>query len=287
MATIFKNPDLTDYFVEMPDVTAETPLDAIPSVIEAYEAGKVIYFPNLKFDIDFEFWEHLPTDKYPNLKKISSLATADPNEHDSILDRHLAKAGLPPELEASIRPQVRRFYDKMVPIYERLFGDYRFTVRRATWRLNTIHNEDMHVDTYAQEFEEHFARMFINLDRQPRIWTTSFTIDEIMKKFGPDVSRDVLKGGTRAQVWKELNRAAFGPSHVWWDNQPRHVVYFDPGDVWIVDSRQVAHQIFYGRRAVSVDFFVDKGSMKAPDKHYLQIASDFQKRSATLSAASA
>ena len=281
MATIFKNPDLQDYFLEVTGLTANTPLNEIESFDDAYEAGKVIYFPNLKFDIDFDFWDNLPTDAYPTLKKMSSLASADPTVPDGILDRHLARAGVTPELDAAIRPQLQRFYAKAVPIYERLFGGYDFTVRRATWRLNTIHNEDMHIDTYKEEFEPHFARMFINLDRQPRMWQTSFTIDEIMANFGKNVPKEILRTGSRAQIWKEINKAAFGPSHVWWDNQPRHVIYFDPGDVWIVDSRQVSHQIFYGRRAVSIDFFVDPKTMKDPSKHYLNIASDFAKKNAT------
>lgn len=278
MATIFRNPDLTDYFLEIPEVTIGTPLEDIRPITEAYESGKVIYFPNLKFDIDFNFWENIPTDQYPDLKKISSLAAANAAGADNILERHLARAAVPEELSVQIRPQLRKFYERAIPIYERLFADYTFTVRRATWRLNTIHNEDMHIDTYAQEFEDHFARMFINLDRQPRIWTTSFTIDEIMERFGASAAPKVIKSGTRAQVWKELNKIAFGPQHVWWDNQPRHVIYFDPGDVWIVDSRQVSHQIFYGRRAVSVDFFVNPATMLNPEKHYLRIAENFQER---------
>lgn len=277
MAKFFKNPELTDYFVEVPEVRIDTRIDEVPSIVEAYEAGRVVYFPNLKFDIDFEFWENVPTDKYPELKKISSLALLDPNAADEILNRHLFRAAIPKELADAIRPQLRHFYDQALPIYEKLFAGYQFTIRRATWRLNTLYNEDLHVDTYAQEFTDHFARMFVNLDTQPRIWQTGFTIDEMQKRFGAKVSTETLRSGTRGQVWKELNRAVFGPQHVWWDNQPRHVVYFDPGDVWIVDSRQVAHQIFYGRRAVSVDFFVDMKTMLNPEKHYLQIAENFRR----------
>jgi hypothetical protein len=34
----------------------------------------------------------------------------------------------------------------------------------------------------------------------------------------------------------------------------------------------VAHQIFYGRRAVSIDFSVDPDSMHVGDKQYLRLA---------------
>jgi hypothetical protein len=144
------------------------------------------------------------------------------------------------------------------------------------WRLNTIRNENLHVDTYNQLFPEHFARLFINLDREPRIWQTSYTVEEIAVRWAEAVTGQEADGG---EVFVALNRAAFGgKSKIWWDNQPRHVAYFDPGDVWCVDSRQIAHQIFYGRRAVSFDFFVDPASMRDPGKHYLRLAEGYRER---------
>ena len=64
----------------------------------------------------------------------------------------------------------------------------------------------------------------------------------------------------------------------WWDTQPRHVAYFAPGDIWIVDSRQIAHQIFYGRRALSIDFSVPKSAMLDPSRHYLSFVDQFRAR---------
>ena len=287
MAVLFRNPELPDYFVEVANLRIDTPLSEIESIVEPYEAGKVIYFPKLKFDIDFDFWERLPTDKYPELKRLSSLAVGDPSQRDTLLDKKLASANLPPELEAALRPAIQRLYDQVIPIYERLFAEYKFVTRRVTWRLNTIHNENLHVDTYAIEFEDHFARMFINLDSQPRIWSTSYRVNEMFERFGAKIPIDVARNGTRGKFWKELDRASYGGTSVWWDRQPRHFAYFDPGDAWIVDSRQVAHQIFYGRRAVSIDFFVDTATMLSPEKQYLRLATEFQKRAVEAASAPA
>ena len=86
-----------------------------------------------------------------------------------------------------------------------------------------------------------------------------------------------LKKLDRGQVWSKLNSSFFGQnSREWWDDQPRHIAFFAPGDVWVVDSRQVAHQIFYGRRALSIDFSVPKQHMKNPARHYLEIAENFR-----------
>ncbi len=148
------------------------------------------------------------------------------------------------------------------------------------WRLNTVRNENLHVDTYVDDFQDHFARLFINLDNQPRIWTTSWTLEEMYARYGDQLPREMLLNSHPGDIHKAINAVSFGGgrSTVWWDKQPRHVVYFDPGDIWAVDSRQVAHQIFYGRRAVSIDFFVDRDSMMKPKRHYLAAAARFRSR---------
>jgi hypothetical protein len=277
MATLFRNPNLDDYFVEVAGVTSRTPPGAIRPVTEPYEDGKVLTFPDLRFDIDHDFWAGLPADGFPKLKKLSSSAAPGDFDDDRRLDRSLQEAALPPAMEADLRREIRRIYEQVLPVYEALFGDYVFTRRQVVWRLNTIRNENLHVDTYRELFPDHFARLFINLDNQPRIWQTSYSIQEIAARFAKEASPEILREGDGSAIFLELNRAAFGAgTREWWDGRPRHVAYFDPGDVWAVDSRQRAHQIFYGRRAVSIDFFVDPKSMKHPERQYLALAERFR-----------
>ncbi len=40
------------------------------------------------------------------------------------------------------------------------------------------------------------------------------------------------------------------------DNQPRHRVAFDPGEVWLGESRLISHQIYYGEAAMVYMWFV-------------------------------
>ena len=274
MATLFKNPDLIDYFVERPDVR----LDAknLTSIIEDYEAPSILSFPNLKLDIDHDFWSSLDSEAYPGLKKLQSSAESSDIENDALLDRKLAGIGLPQDMESTLRRQMLSIYAQILPVYEQIFAGYGFTRRQVVWRLNTIRNENLHVDTYNQIYPDHFARLFINLDREPRIWQTSFTIEQIFQRWGSALTGQEADG---SKVFIALNRAAFGgATKIWWDNQPRHVAYFAPGDVWCVDSRQIAHQIFYGRRAVSFDFFVDPATMHHPDRQYLALAERYRGR---------
>ncbi len=279
MALINRHPKLTDYFVGYPGLTVDTPLDEVPRIVRPYEFGRVIHFPSLKLRIDHDFWAAVPTEGYALLKKlVSSPAAGDPAD-DARLDRRLAQAQVARGLARDLKREVVRIYEQMLPIYERLFEGYRFTGRQAVWRLNTIRNENMHVDTYRHEVKDHFARVFINLDSQPRIWMTSYGIEQMFARFGRELSDEALRAGDPAAFRLALNTAAFGGrTTMWWDEAPRHVVYFDPGDVWAVDSRQVAHQIFYGRRAVSIDFFVQPDSMAKPKRHYLKMAESLRLR---------
>lgn len=277
MPVVYKHPELPDYFSKVAHVRADSPARDIPSVVKPYEGGKVLYFPQLDFRIDHEFWAALPTDTYERLKKLSSSPSAEDPSRDPVLDRRLMEAEAPKGLARRLKQEIVRFYERVLPVYEALFDGYRFTRRQVVWRLNTIRNENMHVDTYATEFKDHFARLFINLDDQPRIWMTSWGLDELYEKFGAELEPELLARGRPGEIHAAVNEAAFGgKSTIWWDKEPRHVAYFDPGEVWAVDSRQIAHQIFYGRRAVSVDFFVDPDSMLKRKRHYLVAAERFR-----------
>lgn len=273
MPKLFLNPNLPDYFLSAPEVTSAA--DA-RSYVDEYEGAKVIYFPNLRAAIDHSFWADLEADKHPALKKFGIVLSPD---HDGVEQhrRQLIAHGLDKALTKTMCDQIQAIYNLLIPVYCAIFSDYSFNRQKVVWRLNTIRAENMHVDTYKSEVEHHFARMFINLDTQPRIWHTSWTIQDMVRQAKGRIPQEELEGLTRGQVWSKLNATFFGKnSREWWDGQPRHIAFFEPGDVWVVDSRQVAHQIFYGRRALSIDFSVPKEHMKNPQVQYLEIAKGFR-----------
>lgn len=273
MAKLFLNPKLPDYFVAAPDVTSAA---SARSCVSDYEAAKVIHFPNFRPAIDHQFWGSLDTDKYAALKKFGiDLSPGFDNLHQH--RERMVREQMDGAIADTICDQMKTLYDLLLPAYLAIFHDYSFDRRKVMWRLNTIMAENMHVDTYKTEVEHHFARMFINLDTQPRIWHTSWRIEDMMAQAVRKIAPEELEGLSRGAVWSKLNGFFFGKSsREWWDDQPRHIAFFAPGDVWVVDSRQVAHQIFYGRRALSIDFYVPRESMKDPDLHYLALAERFR-----------
>jgi hypothetical protein len=276
MPELFLNPKLPNYFVSASDV--ESAITA-RSFVSEYEDGKVVTFPSLKAELDHDFWAGLDADDHPALKKFAAYLKWPDYADVEHQRRRLVKQGVEPGLAATLSRQLESVYRAVMPLYDAVFSGYYFEDenRKVVWRLNTVMNENMHIDTYKEENHQHFARMFINLDNQPRIWHTSWPIDDMVSRLASRFPRTGIELKGRAQIWSEINSSTFGKStSEWWDSEPRHVAYFAPGDIWIADSRQIAHQIFYGRRALSIDFAVQKEQMKNPRRHYLEIAERFR-----------
>ena len=276
MPKLFVNPKLPDYFQSAPEVTCS---GTARSYVDEYEGAKVVVFPNLAKSIDHEFWAALDTDRYSELKKFGPILQpgVDAAEQRHKLQKALAARQVDKPVANALIEQFQRLMAHIVPAYQAIFADYDFDRWKVMLRLNTIMAENMHIDTYKTENEQHFARMFINLDTQPRIWHTSWRVGDMVEQAVGRIPPGELDGLTRGEVWSRLNSKFFGQnSREWWDEQPRHIAFFAPGDAWIVDSRQVAHQIFYGRRALSIDFSVPRQLMKDPSLHYLDIAERFR-----------
>jgi len=274
MAALFKNPELTDYFLDAPEVELGAAGTGL-SVVEPYELGKVISLPRLKLELDLDFWGNLEAEEYAALRKLKLRGD------DCLIDPKIRDSGPPTELLDRLQSEIQDIYRQIMPIYYALFSGYHFTRKIATCRLHTTLNRDLHFDTYQVDNPDHFARLFINLDRQPRIWQTSYTVQEIFELFGDRLPTSAYRDMPDNDLWSELRWRTFlsGPDErAWWDGLPRHVAYFQPGDVWLVDSRQVAHQIFYGRRALSIDFAVAVDSMGRPERYYRNILADFRKQ---------
>jgi hypothetical protein len=52
------------------------------------------------------------------------------------------------------------------------------------------------------------------------------------------------------------------------DHQPRHRIAFDPGEMWIGESRLISHQIYYGEAAMVYMWFVNTSSMAESENRF-------------------
>ena len=62
------------------------------------------------------------------------------------------------------------------------------------------------------------------------------------------------------------------------ENEPRHRIAFDPGEVWLGESRLISHQIYYGEAAMVYMWFVQPASMANADSRFNQRISELHRQ---------
>jgi hypothetical protein len=144
-----------------------------------------------------------------------------------------------------------------------------------------------------QQFQVHAERIsaqvtpiLVNLDIVPRIWHTSHTLEGLLQQFGHRLTdAELATLGPTALCRLLCKRVYGGLAQAGKDGQPRHTAFFLPGEVWMVDSRRISHQIFYGRRALSLDYRATPESMNDPSKHYTRSVEAYRRERSTVSTA--
>ena len=283
MAKIFRNKALDDYFAELDCSDLERVDGALATRL--YETGKATLLTGYRVDYDADFLASLEFPNEPKqLKKFGShhflaeahgdtvkrVGSADGQRlSDAVLDRVFlgdrARFGY-------FREQVEHVNAQILRLTETLFPSYRRRNESITWRFSETINENMHVDVYKEDLPHHHLRMFVNVDNVPRLWNVSWSLDHMLQDHLGELDAEFVRSATPGRICHDLNFAVFGRmGDAGMDGQPRHICYFEPGEVWFVDSRRISHQIVYGRRAISTDFAIEIDSMADPDQHYYAI----------------
>jgi hypothetical protein len=284
MPRLFLHRDVEDYFTTFDCSTTDA---EVASVVKPYELGKVIVLRHTGLDYDRGFIGGLELPAgVEAFKKFKSVR---------FLDEYFGRNSVPAELlercfagdRGRLRyfaEQVRSINTQVMDLARRLFPHYRLITSAITWRMTETLNENLHFDVYKEDLPDHHLRMFVNLDLVPRIWHTSFTLEHALRNYLSTLDRRFVATATAGRICHDLNFAVFGGfESAGREGRPKHISFFDPAEVWLVDSRKISHQIFYGRRALSTDFAVEVASMDDPGTHYYTLVE--RHRSALLSGA--
>lgn len=272
MAQIFKHPALEDYFHEV-DFGADD-RDLAKLATDLYEKGQMFVLRGAVVEFDREFFSQLAFVGDPGFKKMKSLSFGHRLSHDAAATQQLSlkyfggdsgRLRYFTEQIALVNKQVAGFID-------RLFPSYQVIRPSITWRLSETINENLHIDVYNEDLPDHHVRLFVNLDIVPRIWHTSFTLDGLLKQHLGLLDEKFIRTATPGRICHALNFAVFkGFEEAGREGCPKHIAFFDPGEVWVVDSRKVSHQIFFGRKALSTEYAIKPESMTTPTQHYFSI----------------
>jgi hypothetical protein len=269
MATIYRDDDLPDYFEELDGATS----GALGDLIPMYEDEKVVLLRNRRIEFDADFFGSFRLPSSRAYKKFKAIQYVE----------ELAKGNdLYPSLAADcfggdkkrmnyFRDQISSILRQVTALLNEAAGPYRIDKHRVTYRGSDTFNENLHIDVYKEEIPTHHFRVFVNLDNAHRIWHTSWRLSDILNTRLQELPRKSLESLNSGDLNKALNFHVFGGKNGVFEDlkQPRHVAFFEPGEIWFVDSRTVSHQIFYGRQALSSESVVDRKNMADPARHYL------------------
>ncbi len=121
-----------------------------------------------------------------------------------------------------------------------------------SWKFLEITGENLHIDNLPNLNDTTQVRLFVNVDNQPRHWSLGRHWRHFAERHYVSAGLAEVAGDAYAFNGK-LNHAVFGPSYGTCD-EPRHLVVFEPGEVWLVNSALAAHQIRRGRRLCSAQY---------------------------------
>jgi hypothetical protein len=285
MTQVFVNPELDDYFVEYDfrDTASGTGARVRQSIVDDYADEKVILLRKLQFDADLTFlrnvtfyqkwkWKKLPLSNFeamPPKKRrrhpevgefVQDVFAGDWGRFDYFLE------------------QATRVNDQLREALGTIFVNYRFTQRNIIWRFTETRVENMHFDIDRNCDNLELIRAYVNLDEIPRIWYTSGAFSVTANEWYGKLDLVRFRGESPANLLNELNMKVFGDWNVRGrDKVPRHLILFEPGDVWLSDGRLVSHQVIYGRRVVSTLFVAELNGVPDRTKTFAQKVADLHK----------
>ena len=280
MTQVFVHPEIEDYFVEYNFREAKSDRRIQEKIVEDYYSEKIILIRNLKFDVDLKFlqgvsfyqkwkWKKLALSNFELIPAENHRETPEIVEfvHD-VFEGDWTRFAYFLEQAKSVNDQIRSAIAS-------LFVDYDFVRRDIIWRFTETRVENLHFDLDRNCDNLELIRFYANFDDIPRIWYTAGTFTSLAHAWYRKLNLDRFRDQPNDKLLKELTTKVFGDWHARGrDIVPRHLVLFEPGDVWLTDGRQVTHQVLYGRRVVSSLFIAPSDTVPNPRWTFKQKVAD-------------
>jgi hypothetical protein len=284
MALIERHPDVEDYFLELtlPEIAARG------GVADLVEEGKLILIKDYRLDVDFAAIEGLTrtteaiddANLRRQIKKLEAPHFFDGTaprwtmrgrKYDDPLRQALLDVLCRGDraLFDRVGTALHDAHDEALRLFESCFAGYEPYRLVPSVRLTETLFENLHWDDHSIDDDFHQARIFANLDSRPRIWHVSHRITEMMRRLYDEHALGRFAGQDPNKMLFYINSTVLGgQKKKWLDAQPRHRIAFDPGEVWLGESRLLSHQIYYGQSALVYMWFVRASSMKNPDNRF-------------------
>lgn len=284
MALIKRHPRIPDYIMEM----SLGEIAKRGGVADLFEQGHLIIIGDYRLDFDFDALSALSKSTEsvsdPELRRKLKKLTA-PNFFEGSSPKRI-KGGL--RFEEPLRQAIydtlcrgdRKLFDRAARALRhsheealRIFGicfpgyePFRFV---PSVRLTRTMFENLHWDNHSIDDDFHQARVFANLDTRPRIWNVSNRFTDWVREHYEEHGLAQFAGSDPNLMLDYIAGSVLGgTANTWMDQEPRHRIAFDPGEVWLGESRVISHQISYGEAALVYMWFVKVASMADGDRRF-------------------
>jgi hypothetical protein len=252
--------------------------DAKDHWIAALEAGKVLYFPRLAFEVA------------ENERRFFSPDIRDPKARNISLDAagKLKGAAGDDATQAEVaamvgrfRTQARSLIDSLLPRYANAlrlaptsYRPMQVETRTQSWRAD---DRRLHVDAFPSRpnYGERILRVFTNVNPagQARVWRVGEPFEDVARRFLPRAkpySRWQAKALAALGVTKALRSEydhlmlqlhdAMKADLDYQKSAPQVTMPFPPGSVWVCFSDQTSHAVMSGQYMMEQTFHlpVDK-----------------------------
>lgn len=284
MAVIDRHPAVEDYFLEMD--LAE--IAERGGVADLFEEGRVILLKNYRLKADFEALKALSksTEEIddPALRKKLKKMTAplffegEPpvRKNGRLVFREPVRQALfdvlckgDCDIFDRASQALQHAHQETLRLFETCFPGYETFRLVPSVRLTQTLFENLHWDNHSIDDDFHQARIFANLDTRPRIWNVSHRFPDWVRMHYREYDLGRFAGKDPNLMLDFITGDVLGGTRkTWKDNQPRHRIAFEPGEVWLGESRLISHQIYYGEAAMVYMWFVRANSMHDPNNRF-------------------
>jgi hypothetical protein len=266
MAVIERHPGVEDYFLEL----SLADVESRGGIADLFESGHLLILKDYRLPFDFE--------------ALAALSKSTESVEDPVLRKKLKKMTAPLffEGEAPVTKRgrllfrdplrqavfdvicngdedtfdrasraLRGAHEELLRLFEICFPAYDSFRLVASIRLTRTLFENLHWDNHSIEDDFHQARIFANLDTRPRIWHVGHRFPDWIRMHYDEYDLGRFAGKDPNLLIDFVTGEILGGTRkTWMDNEPRHRIAFDPGEVWLGESRLISHQIYYGEAAM-------------------------------------
>ena len=272
--------------LDLADWSAAVPNEAW---IAALEAGKVLYFPRLAFELlDGEDALLTPALLSPDVRNISLDANGQIKGVVGGADVQRAAAAMVGRFRAQAQQLVqglRPHYTEALRYAPTSYRPAQVESRVQSWRAD---DRRMHVDSFPSRpnYGERILRVFTNANPhgKPRVWRVGEPFEDVARRFLPRAkpySRWQAKVLHKLHVTKSL-RSEYDHLMLqlhdnmksdldYQKNAPQQTMPFPPGSVWVCFSDQTSHAVESGQYMLEQTLHLPASRQYNPDASPLAI----------------